>query len=209
MAKKKSNPTVVNNIESVNMKIDYDKLAKAIIKAQIEVDEQKEIVQQQEEEIRRKEILKMRLENIGCKNDFDENGAPKNKKAIIKLLWKIFTCEEACLKDIRILGDTINWMVSVVFFLIEWVLYFLSLCLVVYGFAQPIFSYITTKDFSFLQISVFATSLMYSLVIFIVSRLIIRTLKIECKYSKDNNYMLNFLAVIIALIAVIVSVVVR
>lgn len=34
MAKKKNNPTVVNNIESVNVDIDYDKLAEAIVKAQ-------------------------------------------------------------------------------------------------------------------------------------------------------------------------------
>lgn len=34
MAKKKNNPTVVNNIESVNLDIDYNKLAEAIVKAQ-------------------------------------------------------------------------------------------------------------------------------------------------------------------------------
>lgn len=34
MAKKKNNQTVVNNIESVNLDIDYDKLAEAIVKAQ-------------------------------------------------------------------------------------------------------------------------------------------------------------------------------
>lgn len=34
MAKKKNNQTVVNNIESVNVDIDYDKLAEAIVKAQ-------------------------------------------------------------------------------------------------------------------------------------------------------------------------------
>lgn len=39
MAKKKSNPTVVNNIESVNMEIDYDKLAEAIVKAQEKANE--------------------------------------------------------------------------------------------------------------------------------------------------------------------------
>ena len=33
MAKKKNNQTVVNNIESVNLDIDYDKLAEAIVKA--------------------------------------------------------------------------------------------------------------------------------------------------------------------------------
>lgn len=206
---KKQPKTVINNIDSVNVEIDYDKLAKAIIKAQKEAEEQKEIERQQAEEMSRKETLKKRLENLGCKNDFDENGVPKNKTAKIKLIWKLFTCKETCLKDISILGDTINWMVSVVFFLIEWVLYLLSSCLVLYGFAQPIYTYITTKDFSFLQISVFVTSLMYALAVFATSRLIIRTLKIECKYNKDNNYMLNFLAVIIAVFAVIVSVVMR
>lgn len=34
MAKKKNNTTVVNNIDSVNLEIDYDKLAEAIVKAQ-------------------------------------------------------------------------------------------------------------------------------------------------------------------------------
>ena len=33
MAKKKNNTTVVNNIDSVNVEIDYDKLAEAIVKA--------------------------------------------------------------------------------------------------------------------------------------------------------------------------------
>ena len=40
MAKKKNNQTVVNNIESVNVDIDYDKLAEAIVEAQQKVNEQ-------------------------------------------------------------------------------------------------------------------------------------------------------------------------
>ena len=36
MAKKKSNTTVVNNIDFVNVEIDYDKLAEAIVKAEKE-----------------------------------------------------------------------------------------------------------------------------------------------------------------------------
>lgn len=34
MAKKKNQPTTVNNIQELNLEIDYDKLAKAIVKAQ-------------------------------------------------------------------------------------------------------------------------------------------------------------------------------
>lgn len=39
MAKKKNNQTVVNNIESVNVDIDYDKLAEAIVEAQQKANE--------------------------------------------------------------------------------------------------------------------------------------------------------------------------
>ena len=39
MAKKKNNQTVVNNIESVNVDIDYNKLAEAIVKAQQKANE--------------------------------------------------------------------------------------------------------------------------------------------------------------------------
>ena len=41
MAKKKNNQTVINNIGSVNMEIDYDKLAEAIVNAQQKVEKHK------------------------------------------------------------------------------------------------------------------------------------------------------------------------
>lgn len=41
MSKKKNNPTVVNNIESVNLDIDYNKLAHAIVKAQKNAEEKR------------------------------------------------------------------------------------------------------------------------------------------------------------------------
>lgn len=206
---KRISKKIVNNIDSVNIEIDYDKLAKAIIKAQKEAEEQNKKEQLQAEELYRKETIKRRIENLGCENDFDEAGTPKNKKAMIKLVWKFIKCKETFLKDIGLLGDTVNCIVSLVFLLIEWALYLLSVGFLIYGIGQPIYNYVATNTFSFLQISVFATSLMYALVSFVVSRLVIRTLKIECKYNKDSNYMLNFLAVIIAVIAVLVSVVVR
>ena len=34
MAKKKDKPQVINNIQELNLEIDYDKLAEAIVKAQ-------------------------------------------------------------------------------------------------------------------------------------------------------------------------------
>ena len=34
MAKKKDKPQIINNIQELNLEIDYDKLAEAIVKAQ-------------------------------------------------------------------------------------------------------------------------------------------------------------------------------
>lgn len=60
MAKKKNNPTVVNNIESVNLDIDCDKLAEAIVKAQQRVQEQ-----QYNSEIKTKITIKEYIKAIG------------------------------------------------------------------------------------------------------------------------------------------------
>ena len=41
MAKKKDKPQVINNIQELNLEIDYDKLAQAIVKAQNEAEKQR------------------------------------------------------------------------------------------------------------------------------------------------------------------------
>lgn len=75
MAKKKNNSMIVNNIESVNLDIEYQKLAKAIVKAQQDADNQKEIEKKETEEKQRKNIIAKRKEilkeqdfsNIKCR----------------------------------------------------------------------------------------------------------------------------------------------
>ena len=69
MAKKKNNQTVVNNIESVNLDIDYDKLAEAIVKAQQKAKEQ---------QIKEKEqaFIEWRAE-LGYKEHNDKHGLRK------------------------------------------------------------------------------------------------------------------------------------
>ncbi len=69
MAKKKNNQTVVNNIESVNLDIDYDKLAEAIVKAQQKAKEQ---------QIKEKEqaFIEWRTE-LGYKEHNDKHGLRK------------------------------------------------------------------------------------------------------------------------------------
>ena len=84
MAKKKNNPTVVNNIESVNVDIDYDKLAEAIVKAQkIE----------KEHQIKEKEQAFVEWRNsLGYKEYLNKNKIAKNFLTIgnrIKVFFKL------------------------------------------------------------------------------------------------------------------------
>lgn len=71
MAKKKNNQTVVNNIESVNLDIDYDKLAKAIVKAQEQAEKE-----QYKEETKTKITIKDYIKAIGLilRNKSDTKG---------------------------------------------------------------------------------------------------------------------------------------
>ena len=60
MAKKKNNQTVVNNIDSVNLNIDCDELAEAIVKAQLKAEKQKQKEIQDAEKKQKEEILQKR-----------------------------------------------------------------------------------------------------------------------------------------------------
>lgn len=208
MAKKKSNPTVVNNIESVNMELDYDKLAEAIVKAQQKAEEQKEILKQQKEDELEKDAFRQRCKALGCENDFDENGNPKTKVANLKIVWKFLWAKESFLKEIKTIDFCVNNLVAFFFSIIEKLLYFVSFGLFVFGIAN-IFQF-TTSLFQFAEELNYpwlgTMCIIIAIPLFFFSRTIIRAMKIDCKYNEDSNYMLNFLAVIIAVMAIIVSI---
>ncbi len=69
MAKKKNNTTVVNNIDSVNLEIDYDKLAEAIVKAQQKANEQLDDEKQ--------EVFNEWRKSLGYKDYSDKHGFVK------------------------------------------------------------------------------------------------------------------------------------
>ena len=74
--RRKRHLTIIKNIESVNMEIDYDKLAKAIVKAQQEAEQQKEIESQQKENNTKELSLCETLKLIGLViiNKVESNG---------------------------------------------------------------------------------------------------------------------------------------
>lgn len=103
--------------------------------------------------------------------------------------------------DYGVLSSSVNAITSLVFLLVEWFLYVLSvLCLL--KLMIPCFSF-SVMNFEGIDY------LIYSISSFGIAKTVVRLLKIDCKYNADKNYMLNVLAIIVAVIAVIVSVVLR
>ena len=205
--RRKRRSTIIKNIESVNMKIDYDKLVETIVRAQEKVEEQKKIKEDIMEKQKREEIIKNRREGLGIDNDFDENGAPRKKTANLKLIWRFLWAKEELLKDSNILGITINLIVSSFFFIIEWFLYITAVILSgknVFNVFHFISDIVNNHNFDSSLLELILSNFFISVLSFLVARVVIRTLKIECKYNNDNHYMLNFLAVIIAVIAITV-----
>ena len=116
--------------------------------------------------------------------------------------------KEELLKDSNILGITINLIVSSFFFIIEWFLYITAVILSgknVFNVFHFISDIVNNHNFDSSLLELILSNFFISVLSFLVARVVIRTLKIECKYNNDNHYMLNFLAVIIAVIAIIVS----
>ena len=72
MAKKKDKPQVINNIKELNLEIDYDKLAEAIVKAKQ--------IEEENESKKKEENLAIWRKNTGIKSHED-------KKGIIKMIF--------------------------------------------------------------------------------------------------------------------------
>lgn len=198
------------NVLHQKIDFDYEKLAKAMVKAQQEAEEQKEIERQKTEEKQRDEIIKKRLENLKCAEDFDEEGNPKNRKSIFKLLKNFIDAKESTLKDISVIDSSINSIVALFFAVIEWLFYLIAITLLV-CFFHDIYQFVDNCVHGILNFSYLLCAIdcfLYALISFLFSRIMIRTLKIDCKYNKDSHYMMNFLSVIISIIALIVAVVV-
>lgn len=197
-----------HNVFRLNNEIDYQKLADAIVKAQQKAEEQKEFEQRFAEEKQKNENMQNRLKKLGCAEYFDEKGNPKSQKAKFKLVWGIIKAKESVLKDVSIIDSIINSIVALVFAAIEWILYIIAFVLMIFGvynIIQFVFD-CNHIDVSFSYLTSFANFIMGAVLVFLFSRLIIRMLKIDCKYNKDSHYMMNFLAVIVSTVALIVSI---
>ena len=214
MAKKKDKPQVINNIGEINLEIDYDKLAEAIVKANSLYQEK---IKEQEKEKKIKNRIKA-FENMNMLKYFDKDGNTKKElkkrhKLIIVLKylfakdknWELILNTSDEYLEFSILPTTINLLPYVLFLLIEWGLYFLSGGLLIYAITQIAINFSHIPWYILLGENIFRIVLAISS--FILSRGFIRFLKIDCKHSNDKHYMINFLALVVSVVAIIVAIV--
>lgn len=124
--KKNQRSTIHNYIENINVDIDYDKLAKAIVIAQNQVDEDKAKEQERQKEERLKEWHKI-VHYKEC---------PKNsgkKKTILcgirNFVWGFYvlmTFKRKNAKNISITFNLLQLVTSIMFSIIKWFLYFIT-----------------------------------------------------------------------------------
>ena len=190
----------------ITNEIDYEKLAKAIVSAkEIERNEAREKLEKTN-----KDMVANRLKRLKVEDCFDAEGNPKNIKSYIKVCYNFMKAKEDVLKDITLLSEMINGIVAVFFWLIEWCLYIVSFGFIGVGLVKYIDKYNYNETLNNVaNFGLFFEYVVFGVIVFILSRIIVRLLKIECLHNKDFNYMLNLFAVIVAVIAIVVSVVVR
>jgi hypothetical protein len=216
MATKKEKKQTINNIQELNLEIDYDKLAEAIVRANFL---QQEEFKKQEEE-KRKSNRMQALKNMKIEKYYDENGKPikrlKKRHNCMIFLKFLFTKDKnwALLSnttdndlDLGAFPSSINAIVYSLFLLAEWGLYLLSGGLLIHTVAQIVINYLQEPWYIlFLKSTFFILS---SFTCFLLGRGYVRLLKIDCEHSNDKHYMINFLALVVSVVAIIVAIIVR
>lgn len=188
MAKKKNNTTVVNNIDSVNVEIDYDKLAEAIVKA---LKKEKEQLDKEKQE-----SFNEWRKSLGYKDYSDKRGFVKliytfgNRFLfVLRLMFiskkrKIETSFSATLLQTVLVG---------VFNVLKYGTLFSSFLLVVFMFYHP--SIIWKNYYYFILFGLSIVSFVYSRIFRIVS--------IEIDQMSDKEQILSLFTAVIALVPLV------
>ena len=140
MAKKKNNQTVVNNIESVNLDIDCDKLAEAIVKAQQKAEKQKQKEIQDAEKKQNEEILQKR-KRILKEKDFSYINCRlwRNIRVFFnsfRIFFNILFMRKENIKYFSAVDSLISSANCLLLRIFRYVLYFVVLICVVFAFQK-------------------------------------------------------------------------
>lgn len=194
MAKKKEKTHVTNNIQEVNLKIDYDELAKSIIKAKNIAD--KEIEQKKQEVIakERQEILQKRKDYLKEK-DFSYIKcrfwrAIRTALNRLRVFKRILFIPKKNIELFSTIDGLITSCTAGLLFIVRIVLYLLAGGLIIsIFFGNNIF-----------------TSLFISFTVFVFAQLV-RIAQYEVERLKDRDYVLALFVGILTIFSIIISVI--
>lgn len=174
---------VVNNF----LDIDYDKLASAIVNAQV-VAKEKEQKSEEEKKTRDNEVWKKQF-------GYDESKPVTRITSFIRLLF----VKKKDIKGDRATFALLKMSAELILAIAKWALYlFFAGCLLV-----PIYAYCTKQPLSVGEI---ITGVLMGLLAFIYAR-ILRIAEIEIENLTDREYLNTIIASITALIAMVVSII--
>ena len=192
MAKKKEKPQVINNIQELNLEIDYDKLAEAIVKA-------KQIEEENATKKKAEELAAWR-KSIGINNHDD-------KKGIIKIVSVFFNRLKVSTKIIfypkkkklynSMTGAFMQGISTAFFNLIKWFLWLLSAAFILSIFLHG------EVEFTILD---YITCVGRAILAFVVAG-IFRLMAIETEQLTDRERILGIFTAVVAVIPMIESIV--
>lgn len=178
MSKKKSNSRVINNIDNLNLEIDYDKLAQAIVKANAVNENSTEKESKPKEKVTLKNFLKTVRDIIINKKQ--SNGEMTSS------LFSIVIC--SFFNTIAVLG------------LLLFVLFIIASIITIKNFEWTTISTISTNIFGIVLAIIF-------LAVIAMLSLFFRASANEMAVEKDRNYIVSVFSAVICFVALIVSLV--
>ena len=183
MAKKKDKPQVINNIQELNLEIDYNKLAEAIVKAkQIEEDNATK---------KNAEDLAAWRRSIGKKDHEDKKGLMKKIFVVcnrIKVSTKIIFYPKNKRLYKSMTGAVMQGVPATFFNVVKWFLWVLTA-----GFIGSLFFHGET-EFTFLQ---YCTSIGRAILAFMLAG-IFRLMAIETEQMTDRERILGIFTAVVS-----------
>lgn len=210
-------PATKNVIENLNLEIDYDKLAKALLNADAEGTICRAIISAHKADLKAKKEEERKLNEerainfrkaLKVEDCFCENGTEIRRGKSVKLFFRFLFAKNRALKDVEIIPPFVSGAAASFFGLIEWVFYIVS-AISLFLCGKAIYTMIVSHAATPELIKQSIQGFIYAVTLFLLARTVVRMIKIECTYSKDKNYMISFVTMIIGIVALIIAVVVK
>lgn len=196
--KKKQQSKSQNYIENINVDIDYDKLAKAIIKAQNQVDEDKAKEHERQKEERLKEWHKI----VHYKECPENSGRTKRflysiRNAILGF-WSLCTIKKENINEDKMTFALLQLAGSSIFSVISFLLYIITFAIIVFLLSDSMNDNILANAQPVFAVYAILTLLFAS---------IFRIAAFEIEKIKNKDYLISIISVTTSIVAMIVAII--